>query len=77
MFNSFCIIFFNIFFRFNYISSHVDLLRIIRKAKYNKSEHTKKYIMTCLKGCVEINKKFLIDFIKTTPGIYEAILDII
>jgi hypothetical protein len=60
-----------------YYTSHDDLLRILRKAKYNKSEHTKKYIITCLKGCVEINKKFLIDFIKTTPSIYEAILDII
>lgn len=49
----------------------------ITVTKYNKSEQIKKYILSCLKGCMEINKNFLIDFIKTTPNIYEAILDII
>ena len=60
-----------------YYTNYEDSLNYVRLTKYNKSEHTKKYVILCLKGCMEINKKFLIDFIKTTPCIYRAILDII
>lgn len=62
---------------FAYYTNYNDTYINIKVAKYNKSEQTKKYILSCLKGCMEINKRFLIDFIKTTPDIYQAILDII
>lgn len=59
----------------NYNDTNININ--IKVAKYNKSEQTKKYILSCLKGSMEINKRFLIDFIKTTPDTYQAILDLI
>ena len=76
IFNYGCPIFFNKDDEvYTYYTNYDDFN--ITDTKYNKSEQTINYILICLKGCIDINKEFLIDFIKTTPDIYEVILDII
>jgi len=38
------------------------------KTMYKKNKQSENYLIKCLSGCLKINQKFFIDFLKTTYG---------